>query len=633
MSSDKILTGTKLVILILVTALLYFFAARIGLMLAMPPGFATAVWPPSGIAIAMVMLFGTRLWPGVFLGSFFANVLTSVGSLTTGIMVSSAIAAGSTMQTVIAVLLMHSIFTGSHLFSNYRNVFAFLFIAALSCFISPSIGAAVLYFADVLTWEHLPQNWLTWWLGDVAGVYLYAPFLIAWSVPFDWKQILQRGFEVCQLAALTIFLTLLCFGGYLSQGFPLTYLIVPCFLWAIFRFGAHGITAALVFVSIFAAWSTSHGYGAFTLPILTKAESLFILQVWLSIATVCSLMLLSLLNETRHVSKMLESYSIDLQNQVDRRTIELQQRTIQLQENSLKLQEKSLELQDRNQLLEKTLEEHNVLKKKVLSQEKMASLGSLVLEIGRQIKDPLNFVINFSETSQELLSDINELVTNKQLNEPEKLKQLSENLTSLKTHIEKIHTHGRGVHHIVEKMLSHASGSVGKIELVDFNGLVVEFTNMVIFQRRSQDPNLNIKLETSYDPAIHMVKLITQDFVRAFTNLLNFAIDSTLQKQPGAGKGFVPTLSIKTIDLGERVALILRDNGSGLSPKVQDTMFVPLYILKTENEAAAGLSVSYDLLVHHHGGEIKVESLKGEYTEFTVILPKHPEPKFKHSDV
>lgn len=353
-------------LLIFAIALTYIVTARLGLLLALQPGFATAFWPPSGIAVAALLIFGNELWPAILLGSFVANMLTSVQSIATSIIVSSSIAIGSTLQTVaICYLLITLTNSVPHLLNTRRNILSFLLFTLLCCAISPTIGLATLYLTGVVPIQEIGSNWLTWWLGDTTGIYVFAPFIFALSKPIHLSSF--RYWEGLLLIFLTLAISIICFGGWITRGYPLEYMLMPCIIWAVFRFTSIVPITVMVFIAIITVLGTVHGNGPFVQPSLN--ESLLLLQAFIAIMTATTLILVSAMNEIWHTHEVLEEFSQELKTQVKHRTIALKVQTEKFEETKITIQDESEQLKAQITLLEEQskvlLEENRQLKDKL----------------------------------------------------------------------------------------------------------------------------------------------------------------------------------------------------------------------------------------------------------------------------
>jgi len=190
------LTSKHLVVLFALAAV-YVITARLGLMLALPPEKkATAVWPPSGIALAGALLAGYRVWPGIWLGSFLANLWdyfdpANKFSLTAHLVVSGSIAAGSTLQALLGAWLLSGLIGGRNPLDRARSVFQFVGVALLMCLVAATVGVTTLCLAGFAPWANYNFNWWTWWLGDSVGVVVVTPLVLVWSKPP--RDVLQRG--------------------------------------------------------------------------------------------------------------------------------------------------------------------------------------------------------------------------------------------------------------------------------------------------------------------------------------------------------------------------------------------------------------------------------------------------------
>lgn len=284
--------------------------------------------------------------------------------------------------------------------------------------------------------------------------------------------------------------------------------------------------------------------------------------------------------------------------------------------------------------LEITLSELKAAQSQLIQSEKMASLGELTAGIAHEIQNPLNFVNNFSETSNELIVEIEEERAKNQESRDEKL--VSEILSDIKQNLEKINHHGKRADAIVKGMLQHSRTSNGVKESTDINALADECLQLASHGLRAKDINFNVTLKTEFDETIGNIYIIPQDIGRVILNLITNAFyavaersRSTAPPPPGGGieeRGKKPTVTVSTSSYtpptGGRWALIsVRDNGPGIPPKILDKIFQPFFTTKPTGQGTGlGLSLSYDI-VKAHGGELKVETKEGEGSEFIIQLP------------
>jgi signal transduction histidine kinase len=250
----------------------------------------------------------------------------------------------------------------------------------------------------------------------------------------------------------------------------------------------------------------------------------------------------------------------------------------------------------------------------------MASLGQLTAGIAHEIKNPLNFVNNFAELSGDLLDELHDAVASNQQGEIDEL------TATLKGNLAKIAEHGRRADGIVRGMLEHSRGSSGERRSVDLNTLVDEALTLAYHGARAQDQNFNITLERDFEEGIAPITLVPQDITRVLLNLANNGFYAARRRQSmEATPGFEPTLKVVTREPGNTVEIRVYDNGIGIPEEVKDKLFQPFFTTKPTGEGTGlGLSISYDIITQQHGGSITVDSKVGEYTEFTIRLPRNP---------
>jgi two-component system, NtrC family, sensor kinase len=264
----------------------------------------------------------------------------------------------------------------------------------------------------------------------------------------------------------------------------------------------------------------------------------------------------------------------------------------------------------------------------LIQAEKMASLGQLTAGIAHEIKNPLNFVNNFANLSVELLDELKETAgpALAALDDDTRA-EVDETINMLTGNLEKIAEHGRRADGIVKSMLEHSRGGSGERRGVDLNNLVEEALNLAYHGARAQDQSFNITLERDFAATIAPIELVPQDVTRVFLNLIGNGFYAANKRRMAAGDaGFKPTLTVTTRDFGDAVEIAVRDNGIGIAPEVRDKLFQPFFTTKPTGEGTGlGLSISYDIVTQQHGGTIAVDSRVGEFTEFTVRLPRAPQ--------
>jgi signal transduction histidine kinase len=281
------------------------------------------------------------------------------------------------------------------------------------------------------------------------------------------------------------------------------------------------------------------------------------------------------------------------------------------------------EVQSRTKELAHTIENLRSAQDRLIQSEKLASLGQLTAGIAHEIKNPLNFVNNFAGVTRELLEELEELIAKA---EPDpKLKEEIDELTGLiESNLEKVVNHGKRADSIVKNMLLHSRQSSGEHRSIDLNGLIEESLNLAYHGARAEKPNFDITLVKNFDPSVGQVDLYPQEFTRVLLNLISNGFYASLDRKTECGDAsFEPTLAVSTRNLGDRVQIKIRDNGAGIPPDVKEKIFNPFFTTKPAGEGTGlGLSLSYDIIVKQHHGEIDVTTSPGEFAEFTVTLPR-----------
>jgi two-component system, NtrC family, sensor kinase len=281
------------------------------------------------------------------------------------------------------------------------------------------------------------------------------------------------------------------------------------------------------------------------------------------------------------------------------------------------------ELRQRTDALTKSLEDLRAAQDRLIQTEKLASLGQLTAGIAHEIKNPLNFVNNFSALSVELTDELNDVLEQATL--ADKIRADVDELTGLlKDNLGKVVQHGKRADSIVKNMLLHSREGSGERRSADINALVGESLNLAYHGARAEKPGFTITLTHDLDPNAGVLDLYPQEITRALLNLISNGFYAATRRKIELGdETFEPLLSAATRDLGETVEIRIRDNGTGISPDVKAKMFNPFFTTKPTGEGTGlGLSMTHDIVVKQHGGRIDVETEPGGFTEFIITLPR-----------
>jgi len=293
---------SRTVLAIGILTAVYFIAAKLSLKLAFLHASASPVWPPAGIALAALLLFGFRLWPAIFLGAFRVN-LTTAGNVFTSL----GIAAGNTLEAVTGAWLIQRFAGGVRLFDRAYDVFKFALAVAVSALLSPTIGLTGLALFGYANWANYPAIWLTWWLGDLSGALLLAPVVILW-LGYPLRRLNPvRDLEVAILLLLMTGFSGVVFGGwfYISTlNYPIAFLLGPVVVWTAFRLSARETATGLFVLSVISIWGTLQGFGPFVRA--DGNQSLLLLQGFNLLTTVTALALAAGMAERRRAEAAIE---------------------------------------------------------------------------------------------------------------------------------------------------------------------------------------------------------------------------------------------------------------------------------------------------------------------------------------
>jgi signal transduction histidine kinase len=291
-----------------------------------------------------------------------------------------------------------------------------------------------------------------------------------------------------------------------------------------------------------------------------------------------------------------------------------------------RVEERTRELADKNHELQQTLVQLREAQQMLVLREKMASLGRLAAGVAHELRNPLNFIINFAELSEDLTQDAAQVLKEWRGNpEPNRMGEVEEILAEIVDYAERIAAHGRRASGVISSMLTHSLASSEKRVATDINQLMNEAVQLSYQSIRARDSSFKMEIVESYDASISPVELVAQEISRVFINMLENACYSTRQKRQSCGENYVPEISVRTINREREIELTIRDNGMGIPKENLDQIFQPFFTTKPPGEGAGlGLSICYDIVVHKHQGDIDVSTQEGEYAEFTIILPKGP---------
>jgi two-component system, NtrC family, sensor kinase len=280
------------------------------------------------------------------------------------------------------------------------------------------------------------------------------------------------------------------------------------------------------------------------------------------------------------------------------------------------------QVQERTRELSRSLNDLRIAQDRLVQTEKLASLGQLTAGIAHEIKNPLNFVNNFSALSAELVGEMSDVLAKTSLDAATR-EELDELARMLRGNLEKVVQHGMRADSIVKNMLQHSREGSGEPRPVDINAIVDESLNLAYHGARAEKAGFNIALQRDLDPSVGMADVYPQEITRVLLNIISNGFYAAAKRNAEGGEGVEPTLSAATKNLGDKIEIRIRDNGTGIPPEVKEKIFNPFFTTKPSGEGTGlGLSMSHDIIVKQHGGSIDVETEPGLFTELRIVLPR-----------
>jgi signal transduction histidine kinase len=548
--------------------LVYFLTAKLGLMLDAVSGFATLVWPPTGIALAALLIYGYRLWPGITAAAFFVNFATGAPLLS-----AAGIAVGNTLEAVLgAALLQVAGFNPS--LDRLRDVYGLAFWSALlSTAVSATLGVASLWAGQIIDVSKFVPTWKAWWVGDMLGALIMAPLLLTWHTKPRVDFSLRRAAEMTAL--VSAFLAAISAG---LENSTLIYLIFLPMLWSALRFGQRGAVTAVFGVSIAAIWTIARGWGPFSARELN--ESLFYSQLFMGIAALTSMTVAAIMTERLKAETGLHDLNLKLEERVKERTAQLESANREL----------------RSEISRRELTEGLVVKKQVELARSKVELEQLELfahVTSHDLQEPLHKIIT--------LGDI-------------LLRQSAPGMD----------TQGRDM---IQRMQSSAARmgqmirQLRELSRISSEGRPFDWVNL---QRALEEVLVDLEIRIKETGArVHVGPLPTVrgdkvQLQRVFQNLISNAI----KFRRG---GMAPEIQVTARDLEKDLAEIsVQDNGIGFDQKYAEQIFKPFQRLHDANSyegTGIGLTICQKIALRH-GGKITARSVSGKGSVFALTLPR-----------
>lgn len=620
----------------LIVTLIYFGLAELSRDLASTPNAVTPVWPPDGLAVYAAWLYGKGVLPGVFLGSFLANIqafwnLQNGLTLLISVLAVLGIAAGTTLGTWLGTSLLRYDAQKSYPFDRVPNTVKFLAYAGMvGPIVNATVGVAMLVFAHKVPWSAYHSVWPVWWISNVAGIFILTPLLLTWnhwlrsrspksklqpgnlSPQQRWMPMQGKGAEAFVLAILILLTGKVSFWN----DYLLAYVLIPLLVWAAFRFGQLGATISVFVISATAVLGTVRGLGTFASDNLN--QSLMGLQSFIAVIVFTSLILVAVLSEQAQAKfRLKEAFS-------------------ELQVTNEILEKQTQELADNNQQLEQTLQELKNTQAQMVQSEKMSALGTLMASVAHEINNPIGFLNGSISNIKEYSADLLGHLVLYQQHYPQPAVAVQENAEEI------------NVEFLTEDLpylLNSMQGAVDRIKNISnslrtFARADMEHktlanlhdgldSTILILKYRLQANALRpeIKVNKDYDD-LPLVECFLGQLNQVFMNILANAIDAfdemVQHASPTELSAKPQEIMIRTIALTEHnaVEIRIRDNANGMPEEVKTRVFEHLFTTKGAGKGTGlGLALALQIVTEKHHGSLEVQSELGEGTEFCIRLP------------
>lgn len=569
-----------------------FYTSELGKFLAIygAPITTSIIWLPTGFAVAGFLLFGTRIWPGIFLGNFlysFLHLYLHSKSIMPSLLTGSFIAALSLFETYLASYVMKR-YSSPGYFATVKDVAIFIIPATLLVSIlSATLGMAALYFYDPTLFK-LPvllSTWTAFWVEDTLGLYVLVPLLVVWST-----QRLQINFKdhLLEFTALVAGFSLISILTFI-WGDPFAHLFILLSLWSAYSFRMHGATLANFLIAMIIVIPTGLNYGAFALhttnPYLT-------LTTFIDVSVIASLVLAALMNEREAALLAVKNKNIDLTD-----------------------------------AFETHMEGFKDIHSDIVAKEKLtSSLSLLTLGLARQLHLPLKRINNLIKASIVSLGRIQESVRDHSSKVgPELSTSLFGHLKILENYLHdilKFEKQAGKMSQMIQEQASLSTKDKQQTREVNLNKLLTLCLNQAAKHFANKHPEFTFVGKTEFDEDSEMPIAFPQDLAHAFIYFINHSLESMHRKKRQLNNSYQPTLLIKTQNLANTMEVIIQDNGLGATEDQVKSYFHSFVKDKDLDSQAYDLSLAHDIIIYIHDGDLKVSSEKGQFFKIVVTLPK-----------
>jgi signal transduction histidine kinase len=551
-------------------ALLYYFSARLGYFLAFENTTALPTWPPSGVAFALIILLRRSIWPGITIGALIANVMAYWNNPALGtqaiITISSFIAIGNTLEAVVGSYLVKAWINDIFPFRHAKNTFRFLFVTMLMCLIGAGVGTASLYFNNVITMQDLSKTLISWWIGNIVGILLFTPFILATGQPVRKLivpgKLIEIGIFLISVLGIYLVLQVDYFAVTMERALP--FLVLPFLLWLAFRFELVVAIAGVLITSLIAVYFTVTGTGPFVL--LAPYNSMMLLQIFIGVISISTLILSATVKERIDVQRQLEEFNENLEVMVQERTRALNEEITTRKHVEENIQRTNQELSKRN-----------------------TELDNFVYSVSHDLRAPIASVLGLINLARK------------------------DKDTSMKDmYLEMIHKSALQQDHFIREILDQSRNSRLEIkrEEVFFEPLIDETFTQLKFATstgKSVEKIISIKQERPFYCDRWRLKVI-----------LNNIISNAIRYRNGRD----PVIKVDVEIMGHLATLAIEDNGKGIEQEHLPNVYKMFY-RATDDGAGSGLGLYIvKEAVDKLNGNITIDSTVGKGTRVQFQIPE-----------
>lgn len=554
---------------IILVAVLYYVSARLGYFLAFHDTTSLPTWPPSGVAFALIILLGRATWPGITIGALIANLMAywNNGNLSAQVIIaiSSMIAVGHTVEAVTGNFFVKRWIKDDYPFKNTRNAFRFLFVTLFMCVMGAFIGTTSLFFNGVIPGSDYLQTGFSWWVGNVVGILLFTPFIMACAqkhtVTFSVEKIIEVAVFLAGMLSIVVMLRMDYLSETLERSLP--FLILPFLLWLAFRFDLAVAISAVLVASLFAIYLTIQNMGPFVLS--ASFYSMLLLQIFMGVISISTIILSATVKERKIAQRELEVFNENLEAMVEERTKELNEEINFRKDAEEKIQRANQELSKRN-----------------------TELDNFVYSVSHDLRAPIASVLGLINLAKK-----------------------DQDIAMKDTYLDMINDSAMQQDHFIKEILDQSRNSRLDIrrEEIQFRALIDE-----TFEQ--------FKFTVSHDKQVTRKINVDQD-IPFFSDrwrlkvILNNVISNSFRYRNGKD----PVIKIDVRVGLQKAVLSIQDNGKGIAKEHLENVYKMFY-RATDDGAGSGLGLYIvKEAVDKLDGKIVIDSDVGIGTTVTLEIP------------